>query len=107
MILYPYILKAEADASGHYNDDGDWVPANGGATFVDYCKCRDEANSGGKIVTGSDGINHVFDRLILTPLGTKVLPPDKKIQVWEGATLRFAGHVLQAMESRLHTRIWC
>src|SRR5690606_27060068 len=91
--LYPYQLKVREAAEGHRNEDGDWIPGTGDGDFVDYCPCRDEANTGGRMVPALDGVNYLYNRLIQTPVGTEPLPSEKLVQVWDGTELRFEGKV--------------
>lgn len=96
------------DNSLIYNEEtGEMIPNLNGVKFVSMC--REQVNSSGKMIAGTDGITISFNSLI--HLDKCVLPIEigKTIIVSndsEGKDVRIKGSVLRFTEGLLHNRLW-
>ncbi|MBN8821276.1 MULTISPECIES: hypothetical protein [unclassified Spirosoma] len=105
MKQYPYTLQvlsiaseSQQDNNGNYSGSAqDWETVS---------SCRDEANSGGRQVTLTDGSAYVFDSTIQLPLSCPDLQAGQSVQVLDGVTVRVVGTIRQFRREQMHCRAW-
>ncbi len=101
---YPYILYTLKVSGGGMDGDGNPIPAT--TSYVEYSRCRDEANNGARQINLIDGSAHVFDSLVQTPKGTAPVSINTEVEVRDGSIIRVKGTVKRSQKDQLHTRIW-
>ncbi|MGV0921901.1 hypothetical protein ACTS94_16390 [Empedobacter falsenii] len=102
-----HYLFVEDNSLIYDEETGEMIPNPNGIKFISMC--REQVNSSGKVIAGTDGITIAFNSLI--HLDTSVLPIDlgKTIIVSndsEGKDVRIKGSVLRFTEGLLHNRLW-
>lgn len=102
---YPYTLQVIIQVPDTQDPNtGSIIP--GSSSWIDVCKCRDEAGSG-KRVTLSDGNVYEYQFLVQCPRGIEALIPGSKIRIIDSAeNVRCQGSVSYSRKDQLHTRIW-
>ncbi|MFV0149751.1 hypothetical protein OBJ95_05955 [Empedobacter falsenii] len=106
-IGHDHYLFIEDNSLIYDEETGEMIPNENGIKFVSMC--REQVNSSGKVIAGTDGITIAFNSVI--HLDKSVLPIDlgKTIIVSndsEGKDVRIKGSVLRFTEGLLHNRLW-
>lgn len=102
---YPYYLYVLSASPVTFDANGNAV--KGSTTWVEWGKCRDEANSKGQAVNLVDGKAHVFDSLIQAPRNIAGLAPGIKIEVRDkDGLIRVSNTVKRFQKDQMHCRIW-
>jgi hypothetical protein len=102
---YPYTLYVLTTTAVTFDSNGNAV--KGTTSWVEWGKCRDEANSKGQTINLVDGKASVFDSLIQAPRNISGLIPGLKVEVKDKAgSLRLSGTVKRFQKDQMHCRIW-
>lgn len=106
-IGHNHYLFIEDNSLIYDEETGEMIPNENGIKFISMC--REQVNSSGKVIAGTDGITISFNSVI--HLEKTILPIDlgKTIIVsndLEGKDVRIKGAVLRFTEGLLHNRLW-
>lgn len=102
---YPYYLFVMTVSGPSFDPNGNAVKPT--TSWVEWGKCRDEANSKGQSINLVDGKAFVFDSLIQAPKNISGLAPDTKIQVRDkDGFVRISNTVKRFQKDQMHCRIW-
>lgn len=104
---HAHYLFVEENSLIYDEETGEMIPNDNGIIFISMC--REQVNSSGKVISGTDGITIAFNSVI--HLDKSVLPIElgKTIIVSndsEGKDIRIKGSVLRFTEGLLHNRLW-
>ncbi|WP_276679742.1 hypothetical protein [Empedobacter brevis] len=96
------------DNSLIYDEEtGEMIPYENGIKFISMC--REQVNSSGKIIAGTDGITIAFNSLVHLDKSVLSIDLGKTIIVSndsEGKDVRIKGSVLRFTQGLLHNRLW-
>lgn len=104
---HAHYLFVEENSLIYDEETGEMIPNENGIKLISMC--REQVNSSGKVISGTDGITIAFNSII--HLDKSVLPIElgKTIIVSndsEGKDVRIKGSVLRFTEGILHNRLW-
>ncbi|MFB5946122.1 hypothetical protein [Albibacterium profundi] len=100
---YPYILQISIINPSTKDENGNWSEET--ESWVNLCRCRDEAGKGKK-VTDSDNTIHEYTFLIQKPEGVEPIKKGTKVRVMEGNVKRAEGTVIYSRKDKFHSRTW-
>lgn len=102
---YPYPLFIEKSNIMKVENTSELIEVDKCEIFV--CNCREQVNSSGKIIIGTDGQSIVSSSIIHLPLDTEVIQVGSIIKVYNAdQSLRLKGKVLRFSKDSMHCRLW-
>lgn len=101
---YPYVLQVLHVSDSEQDDNGNW--SDGTETWVNHCRCRDEAGKGKQVADADNAVHH-YSFLIQKPEGVEPIPTGTKVRVIEGGSkVRCEGTVIYSRKDEFHSRTW-
>lgn len=103
---FPYTLMVFKKSEGAYNpDDGSFTP--GTEEWLNYSKCRDEANGGGNKIVTEDSEVYVYGAVVYLPKSCPKVATGELIRVIDtDGNIRLEGNNKLFKKEQLHARLW-